>query len=159
MDKSGLSELYDRHSGSVYRLAYAMCRNKADAEDIMQDTFIRLLGADISFPDERSEKAWLMKVCANRCRDMFRSLSYRRQLNSVQLDEAGLYCETPEESRVFEAVMSLPQSYRIAVHLYYYEGYTIREIAGILGKTETAVQTRLYRARKMLRDILKEELT
>ena len=78
--------------------------------------------------------------------------------NSVPLDEAELVYETPEESAVYHAVMELPPKYRIVIHLYYYEGYTVTETAKIIGKSETAVQTQLYRARKLLKKTLGEEM-
>ncbi|MCR4863268.1 MAG: sigma-70 family RNA polymerase sigma factor [Ruminococcus sp.] len=153
-----MEQIYDKFSGAVYRAAFAYCKNSADAEDITQETFIKRFQSNIDFRDEKAEKAWLMKVTANRCRDMFRSPRYRFMYHSVPLEEAGLIYETPEESAVFRAVMELPPKYRIAVHLYYYEGYSVAETAEITGKSETAVQTQLYRARKMLKKALGEEM-
>lgn len=150
--------IYDKYSSAVYRAAFAYCKNSADAEDIVQETFIKRFRTDIDFPDDKAEKAWLMKVAANKCRDMFRSARYRYFYNSVPLDEAELVYETPEESAVYHAVMELPPKYRIVIHLYYYEGYTVTETAKIIGKSETAVQTQLYRARKLLKKTLGEEM-
>lgn len=150
--------IYDKYSSAVYRTAFAYCKNSADAEDIVQETFIKRFRTDIDFPDDKAEKAWLMKVAANKCRDMFRSARYRYFHNSVPLDEAELVYETPEESAVYHAVMELPPKYRIVIHLYYYEGYTVTETAKIIGKSETAVQTQLYRARKLLKKTLGEEM-
>lgn len=150
--------IYDKYSSAVYRATFAYCKNSADAEDIVQETFIKRFRTDIDFPDDKAEKAWLMKVAANKCRDMFRSARYRYFYNSVPLDEAELVYETPEESAVYHAVMELPPKYRIVIHLYYYEGYTVTETAKIIGKSETAVQTQLYRARKLLKKTLGEEM-
>jgi RNA polymerase sigma-70 factor (ECF subfamily) len=139
-------------------MAFAYCKNKADAEDIMQEVFIRRFSADIVFEDEAKEKSWLLKVTVNKCRDMFRSLRYKYSLTSIPLEEADIIYETQEESDVYHAVMSLPNKYRTVIHLFYYEEYSIKEISAITGDKETAIQTQLYRARKKLKDILGKEL-
>ncbi|MBQ8959754.1 MAG: sigma-70 family RNA polymerase sigma factor [Ruminococcus sp.] len=158
MNDSEMAEIYDKYSASVYRIAFMYCKNTADAEDITQETFIRRFTAQVEFPDERSERAWLLRVAANKCKDMFRSLRYRYLKSSVPIEEAGLIYETPQESQVYHAVMELPPKYRLVIHLFYYEGYSVAEIARMLKRSETAVQTQLYRARKMLKKALGEEL-
>lgn len=158
MNDVQMALIYDKYSSAVYRAAFAYCRNSADAEDITQETFIKRFQTDVSFPDDKAEKAWLMKVAANKCRDMFRSARYRYFYNSVPLDEAELVYETPEESAVYHAVMELPPKYRLVIHLYYYEGYSVAETAKIIGRSETAVQTQLYRARKLLKESLGKEI-
>lgn len=158
MTTERMANLYDKYKNTVYRMAFAYCKNKADAEDIMQEAFIQLFTADINFENANKEKSWLLKVTVNKCRDMFRSLRYKYSLNSVPLEEANLIYETPEESEVYHAVMSLPTKYRLVIHLYYYEEYSVKEISAITGKNESAVQTQLYRARKKLKDILGKEL-
>ncbi|MBR3421558.1 MAG: sigma-70 family RNA polymerase sigma factor [Ruminococcus sp.] len=158
MNDVQMALIYDKYSSAVYRAAFAYCRNSADAEDITQETFIKRFQTDVSFPDDKAEKAWLMKVAANKCRDMFRSARYRYFYNSVPLDEANLVYETPEESAVYHAVMELPPKYRLVIHLYYYEGYSVAETAKIIGRSETAVQTQLYRARKLLKESLGKEM-
>jgi RNA polymerase sigma-70 factor (ECF subfamily) len=153
-----MTEIYDKYSNAVYRMAFAYCKNKADAEDIMQEVFISRFSSDIVFEDEAKEKSWLLKVTVNKCRDMFRSLRYKYSLTSIPLEEADIIYETQEESDVYHAVMSLPNKYRTVIHLFYYEEYTIKEISAITGDKETAIQTQLYRARKKLKDILGKEL-
>lgn len=158
MTKNDMELLYDKYSGSVYRLAVSYCKNTADAEDIVQEVFMKLFSADMDFPDERSEKAWIMTVTANKCRDMLRSLAYKCFHHSVALEDADLIYETPEESAVYHAVMGLPPKYRIVIHLYYYEGYSTAETAKIIGISETSVQTRLYRGRNLLKKSLGEDV-
>jgi RNA polymerase sigma-70 factor (ECF subfamily) len=158
MNTELMAELYDKYKNAVYRMAFAYCKNKADAEDIMQETFIKLFTADIRFEDSEKEKSWLLKVTVNKCKDMFRSLRYKYSLTAIPLEEASLIYETPEESEVYHAVMSLPTKYRLVIHLYYYEDYSVKEIGTVTGKNESAVQTQLYRARKKLKDILGKEL-
>ncbi|SEH60981.1 RNA polymerase sigma-70 factor, ECF subfamily [Ruminococcus flavefaciens] len=158
MTTEQMAELYDKYKNAVYRMAFAYCKNKADAEDIMQETFIKLFTADIRFEDSDKEKSWLLKVTVNKCKDMFRSLRYKYSLTAIPLEEASLVYETPEESEVYHAVMSLPTKYRLVIHLYYYEDYSVKEISRITGNNESAVQTQLYRARKKLKKILGKEL-
>lgn len=151
-----MAEIYDKYKNTVYRTAFAYCRNTADAEDITQEVFIRHFQRNRDFPDEQEEKAWLIRVTANRCKDLFKSFRYRNC--TIPLDEVNLIYETPEESDVYHAVMELPAKYRLVIHLYYYEEYSVKEIGGIIGKSETAVQTQLYRARNLLRKALGKEL-
>lgn len=153
-----MAEIYDKYSNAVYRMAFAYCKNKADAEDIMQEVFIKRFSIDIVFDEETKEKSWLLRVTVNKCRDMFRSLRYKYSMTSIPLEEASIVYETPEESEVYRAVMSLPQKYRTVIHLFYYEEYSIKEISAITGSRETAVQTQLFRARKKLKEILGKEL-
>ena len=156
--KDEMGKIYDKYKNSVYRLAFAYCKNSADAEDVMQDVFIKRFSCEAVFADEAKEKSWLLKVTANKCKDMFRSIRYKIAKTAIPLEEADLVYETPEESSVYHAVMSLPNKYRLVIHLYYYEDYSIKEISEITGKGESAVQTQLYRARKKLKDILGKEL-
>ena len=158
MTNNEMKLLYDKYSGSVYRLAFSYLKNSADAEDIVQEVFMKLFSAELKFPDERFEKAWIMTVTANKCRDMLRSLAYKCFHHSVALEDADLIYETPEESAVYHAVMELPPKYRIVIHLYYYEGYSTAETAKIIGISETAVQTRLYRGRNLLKKSLGEDV-
>lgn len=155
MTDSEMAAVYDKYKNTVYRTAFAWCRNTADAEDINHDVFIRRFTSNTIFSDDEHEKAWLLKVTANRCRDLFRSFRYK---HTVPLEEAALVYETPQENTVYHAVMELPPKYRLVIHLYYYEGYSIKEISGIVSKSESAVQTQLYRARKLLKKTLGEEL-
>lgn len=156
MSNDEMELLYNKYKNSVYRLAFSYCKNTADAEDITQETFIKRFTADIKFSDEKSERAWLMKVTANKCKDLLKSITYKYFYYAVSLEEANLKYESPEESAVYHAVMELSPKYRIVIHLYYYEGYSVAEIGKILGKSETAIQTRLYRARNLLKKSLGE---
>lgn len=145
-------ELYERYKNMVYRLALSYMKSQPDAEDICQAVFLRLLerGGDIR---PGREKAWLAAVTVNLCRDWLRAAKRRRTEPLSQ----EIAFETPEQSRVFRAVMALGQTERAAVYLYYYEGYSTAEIAEILKISRTAVTTRLARAREHLRRELEEE--
>ena len=149
-DPGGLAR---RHAPAVYRLAYARTGSRADAEDVMQEVFLRLVKAGPDFDSEEHAKAWLLRVASN-CANLFR-LPWRKR--EEPLDENLSAPERPEEGSVTQAVLSLPARYRIPIHLYYYEGYSVAEIANILGRSEGTVKSRLFRARDLLRNQLREE--
>ena len=129
----------------LYRVAYHALKNRADAEDVMQEVFVRLLRARPEFRDEEHAKAWLLRVGARCAADVLRAPWRRRE---GTLDDA---LPAPEP------VLALPAQYRMAVHLYYYEELSVAEIAAVLGKSEGAVKSRLFRARALLRRYLKED--
>lgn len=143
-----------QYAPAVYRLAYARTGSRADAEDVMQETFLRLVKARPVFENEVHAKAWLLRVAANCANDLFR-LPWRKR--EEPLEEGISIPEKPETGGVAEAVFSLPAKYRIPIHLYYYEGFSIVEIARVTGKREGTVKSQLFRARALLRDKLKEE--
>ena len=152
MTADQLGELFTRFADDVYRFAYSCTRHAADAEDVCQSVFCRLAEGRTELEPGR-EKAWLLTCAANACKNRFRFL---RRWEGLPLEaaEAG-----PDESgrAVLEAVLSLPEKYRAPVHLYYYEGYSQKEIAEILGLRLTAVQTRMQRARAILKEVLSDD--
>lgn len=147
------AELARAYAPAIYRLAYARTGSRADAEDIMQEVFVRLLRAGPDFADRAHARAWLLRVAANCANDWFRAPWRRRE---GPLSES-LPAPEHESGGVVEAVLALPAKYRTAVHLYYYEELSVAEIAKITGKSESAVKSRLFRARAMLREALKED--
>lgn len=120
----------------------------------MQEVFVRLLRARPEFRDEEHAKAWLLRVGARCAADVLRAPWRRRE---GPLDDGLPAPEPPGEGGVVEAVLALPAQYRMAVHLYYYEELSVAEIAAVLGKSEGAVKSRLFRARALLRRYLKED--
>ena len=154
MEQTQMTAIYDRMKNTIYRTALAYCRNIQDAEDITHDVFLIRFRREEPFPDDESEKAWMLRVTVNQCKNLLKS--FRRRF-TVPLEDAADVCITQDEHSVWDAVNALPAHYRVVVHLYYYEGYTVGEIGKITGRSETAVQTQLYRARKMLRKALGEE--
>ena len=146
--------LAEQYAGMLYRLAYARTGSRADAEDVMQEVFVRLLRARPEFRDEEHAKAWLLRVGARCAADVLRAPWRRRE---GPLDDGLPAPEPPGEGGVVEAVLALPAKYRMAVHLYYYEELSVAEIAAVLGKSEGAVKSRLFRARALLRRYLKED--
>lgn len=154
MDALEVENLVRTFGTRVYRFAYARLGNRADAEDVTQETFLRLCRAAPDFPDEQRAKAWLFQVAANCAADLHRTPWRRHEVSVEELPEGE--DAPPEAGGVLEAVLSLPAKYRAVIHLFYYESQTIAEIARILGISETAVKTRLHRGRRLLRDRLKE---
>lgn len=138
---------------AIYRLAYARTGSRADAEDVMQEVFLRLVRARPVFDSEAHARAWLLKVASNCAADLFR-LPWRKREEPLEEDVSAP--EDPGEGSVTEAVLSLPARYRIPIHLYYYEGYSVAEIADVTGKREGTIKSHLSRARALLRDKLKE---
>lgn len=152
MTPDQLARLFSRYGDDVYRFAYSYTRHAADAEDICQSVFCRLAAGRIELEEGR-EKAWLLTCAANACKNRFRFL---RRWPSAPLEEALDIPSEPDRA-VLEAVLALPMKYRAPVHLYYYEGYSQGEIADILSLSRTAVQTRMQRARAMLKEALSED--
>ena len=157
MEREEAERLVARYGPSVYRLAYARTGSKEDAEDVMQETFLRLVRAAPEFRDEEHGKAWLLRVATHCAADEFRMPWRKRDL---PLEAArGVSSAPPKEpdSNVLVAVLSLPEKYRLPVHLFYYEGYSIAETAAVLGRRESTVRAQLTRARAMLREKLEVE--
>lgn len=154
MDREEAAHLVERYGTMVYRLAYARTGSREDAEDITQETFLRLVRAAPDFREEEHCKAWLLRVAANCAGDLHRS-PWRRRV--VPLEEAGeMSAPELESGDMGEVLLALPEDYRVVVHLYYYEEMSTEEIAHVLGKREGSIRTRLSRARKRLRQILAE---
>ena len=146
MDSTTLAELFGRYADDVFRLAYSYLGSRSDAEDVCQGVFLTLAEGR-GRPKVGKEKAWLLTCAANASKNQLRSF-WRKHVG--QLDETIPFQDN-EDREVHRAVMALPPKYRAAIHLHYFEGYSQGEIAGILGISLTAVQTRVSRAKAMLR--------
>lgn len=144
-------ELFQTYRDDVYRLALSYTRSRQEAEDVCQSTFLAMLEHPDIAPGK--EKAWLMSVCANRCKNLLRSHWWR---TTAPLEDAHTV-PCPARDGVREAVMSLEPNYRVVVYLYYYVGYSTAEIANLLKISQSAVSTRLFRARTILKEQLKED--
>ena len=140
----------ERYADLVFRLCMVNLKNQADAEDVFQTVFLKYTLHNQPFASAEHEKAWLIRITVNACKDLLKSF-FRR--NTISLEEAAATV-SPEHAAVLEAVWSLPKDYRDAVYLHYYEGYTAPEIAAILKKNPNTVYTHLTRGRTMLKEIL-----
>ena len=142
-----------RYSDTVFRAAMHNCSCTADAEDVVQDVFEKLLCYNGRFESEEHLKAWLLRVAANLSKNR---LSYNKLRQTDELSEE-LTAEGREDlSFVWQAVRDLPETYREAIHLFYHEGCSTRQIAQILQRSEATVRSDLHRGRQLLREILKE---
>lgn len=154
MNRTDISaeELLARYSDMVYRLAYARTGNVHDAQDVTQEVFLKYIKADKKFHDEEHRKAWLLTVAANTGNSLMKSAWFKHRANFEEAESEEYYTPgEPEGNEVTEAVRELPENYRTAVHLFYYEELSIKEISSILKTSETNVKSRLFRAREMLR--------
>ena len=137
----------------VYRLALAQTHSGHDADDVFQEVFLRYLRSAPAFQEEEHRKAWLLRVTVNCCKKLHRSF-WRR--NTVALSES-IPALSQEEGELLDLLEGLPEKYRAVLHLYYYEGYSAREIAALLGEKPATVFTRLDRGRQKLRTYLEQE--
>ena len=154
--KLTIDEAYKQYADRVFAAAFNVCQNKEDADDVVQDTFIKYHSFKKEFTDEEHIKAWLLRVAINRAKDI-RASFWKK--NKVTWEEymADLSFTEPEDVHIFEAVMKLPKKYRIVIHLYYFEEYSIAEIANILHSSTGTVKSQLSRGRSYLKQMLKEE--
>lgn len=152
---NSIEEIIEKYSDMVLRLALNQTRSKANADDVYQEVFLRLIKNTDKIHDEEHLKAWLIRVTINCSRSMLSSY-WNKNVSSLK-EAASLEAEPFEENLVYQAVLGLPKKYRTAVHLYYFEGYSIKEAAVILGQSESAVKTQLKRARDRLKPILQKE--
>ena len=150
MTREQLNEIVAAYRGMVYRLAYSCLGNSFDADDISQEVFLRMYGYKKQFVDEEHKKAFLIRITVNLCKNLQKTAWMRKR---VELDE-----NIPADNHSYESesmlrnyVLKLKPNYRAVIYLFYYEGYSVAEIAKILKISETSVTTRLNRARNQLR--------
>lgn len=150
--EEAVREAIDRYADMVKRICFIHLKNEADTEDIFQTVFLKYAMSEVEFASREHEKAWLIRVTINACKDLLKSF-FRR--HTVPLDAYVEELGAPQDhSEVLEAVLALPEKYRRVVYLHDYEGYTAPEIAQILGTKENTVYTQLSRGRGLLRDVL-----
>ena len=144
-----ITEIYNRQVDTVYRICFSFMKNTADTEDMVQETFLRLLGSGVGFVSEEHEKAWLIVTASNLCRDTLKKW-WRKTEN---IDDPALGLKTPpfEIDEVLGAILKLPHDQKTAVYMYYYEGYSTADIAAYLHGPQATVRSRLSRARKTLK--------
>ena len=152
MTEQFLCNAMEAHGAAVYRLALCRMQNPADAEDVYQDVFLRLLQQTADW-DDKHMKAWLIRATLNRCADLHRFRLRRPVLALEDIPELARPGDDRAEE-LWDAVARLPEKLRTAVHLHYAEGYSTEEIAVLLGVPAATVRTRLHRARHQLKDLL-----
>lgn len=145
----------EQYGDMVFRLAYSYTRSRADAEDVMQETLLKLYAAKKPFASPEHRRNWVVRVAVNECKRLLRAPWRLRTEPLEEAAEAAAW-DAPSQSELFRQVMALPPKYRAAIYLHYYEGYTVVEIAALMGAKISTVQTWLLRARGQLKLKLKE---
>ena len=152
MEETRARELVDRYGDLLVRLGYTWLGDLDDAQDVCQTVLLKLLEDQRTFPDPWQERAWVIRLGINACKDWRKSAWYRRR---APLEAAAaVAAPAAEESALLEQVQRLPQPYRQVIFLRYYEGYSVKEIALLLGKSPALVSTHLKRARERLKTML-----
>ncbi len=151
-----VDEAFQKYGDRVFSAAYSVCRNRADADDVVQDTFLKYHTLVSDYESEEHIRAWLLRVAVNRAKDITTSF-WRRNRADWEDYMNELPFEAPEDKGLFEAVMRLPDKYRVVIHLYYFEDYAVSEIAAILRRSEGTVKSQLNRGRMLLKNMLKED--
>lgn len=153
--RRSVQELFEKYQDNLYIIAFNVCKNAEDAKDVVQDTFMQYYLTKKEFDNEQHIRAWLIRVAINKAKNVAGTF-WRKNKTSLEDYMETLVFETPESEELFETVMQLPEKYRIVIHLFYYEEYTVHEIADILKLSESNVKVRLSRGRSMLKEKLQE---
>ena len=152
-------EEYERivalYADVVYRVALSFAKTKEDAEDVLQNVFLKLLTKRVKFEDDEHIRKWLIRVAVNECNSLWSSF-WRKNVEYIDRMEEGITFQNADYSDLYDAIKVLPAKLRIVLHLFYYEGYRTKEIADLLHIREATVRSRLTRARKLLKSQLGE---
>ena len=148
-----LDALFQTYGDMIYRLALVRTKSIADSEDVVQEVFLRCLKNNPVFQSAEHQKAWLIKVTINCSKTILGNAFRRHSVPEDALGELATENESPD-STVYDAVMQLPEKFRTVIHLYYYEEYSVKEIAVAMKTTESTVKSWLHRARGMLKETL-----
>ena len=158
MNESRFTALAEKYMDMVYRIALNALGSAADAEDVTQNVMVRLYRADPDFESEEHAKRWLIRVAVNESKRFIglpwkkREASFEEALNAASVEADGL------QKDLVRKIAQLPPKYRVPMYLYYFEGYSIKEIAELTGSKTSTLQTRLARGREKLREVLEEEM-
>lgn len=144
-----LVEIYNRHMKTIYRVCFLYMKNRADTEDMVQSTFLRLINSETVFQSKEHEKAWLIRTAINLCKDYYRSW-WSRTLGLDKAPEASVE-QSFQIDETLSKVLALPPKHKTAIYLYYYEGYSTPEIADMMGKSQSTVRGWLHAGRKKLK--------
>ena len=151
-----VQELIERYQNNLFAAAFQICRNQEDAEDVVQETFIQYHTTLKQYESEEHIRAWLLRVAINKAKNVNHSFWHRKKQPLEEYIETLVF-ESEESGDLFETVLGLPEKYRIVIHLFYYEEYSVQEISKVLKLSESNVKVRLSRGRQMLKDALKED--
>ncbi len=149
-----VAEKMDMYGNMILRVAVTYVKNKQDAEDILQDVLVKYITGNPTFVSADHEKAWFLRVAINMAKNKCHSAAFRLRDNWMETDR---YCDAYQCNDVLEAVYQLPTKYKEIIYLYYYEEYSVKEIAELIHKKETTVKSLLRRGRDKLGRALKED--
>ena len=156
MDKARFTAAVERYQNMVYRTALHALGSPQDADDAVQEVFLRLFRRGDGFDGEEHLRRWLLRVTVNCCRDTLKSPWRKRRTSWEEIPEIPVF-DRPEQAALYREVMALPEKYRTVLNLFYYEELSVREIGELLGVGDSTVTTRLARARKRLKERLGED--
>ena len=142
------------YGNMLFRVCLITLGNASDAEDVIQETMITYLQKKSEFKDAEHEKAWLITVASNKCKDLLR---FRARHPMIDLEQIQEFAAEDSDSGILEALMTLPEKFRIVLILYYVEEYRIEDIAKVIGKTPSAVKMRLQKGRSLLEKVYRKE--
>ena len=156
MDKARFTAAVERYQNMVYRTALHALGSPQDADDAVQEVFLRLFRRGDGFDGEEHLRRWLLRVTVNCCRDTLKSPWRKRRTSWEEIPEIPVF-DRPEQAALYREVMALPEKYRTVLNLFYYEELSVREIGELLGVGNSTVTTRLARARRRLKERLGED--
>ena len=157
--KERLEQIFRDYYQLIYRVAFSQVKNHADAEDITQEVFLKIIRHDMRYQSMEHERAWIVRVTVNLCRDLLKSKWHKTSVSMEEVSEAQRgSCKNSTEIQddMMWAVLQLPEKYRNCLYLFYYEDYSIKEIAQSLEMPENTVKTNLKRGRQALKEFLEK---
>ena len=149
-----IETLISQYGDMLFRLCLIMLKNESDAEDAIQETYIRYFQKAPLFDSKEHQKAWLIRVATNKCRDMLR---FRVRHPQIDDEDISKFIPDSSDSGILEALTMVPEKFRLVLTLYYIEEYRIEDIANIIGRSSSAVKMRLQKGRKLLEEIYRKE--
>ncbi|MCX5780085.1 MAG: sigma-70 family RNA polymerase sigma factor [Firmicutes bacterium] len=148
VDNDRIAASLQKYSDMVYRICFVYLGNRPDVDDVFQEVFFKLLQKQTSFTSEENEKAWLIRVTINQCKDVVKGFWWKRIDLMENVELSG---HDPDERDVLMVVLSLPQKYKDVIYLYYYQEYTVPQMGQLLQRSENTIYSQLHRARELMR--------
>lgn len=146
-----ITETLEKYSDMVRRICFLYLKNNADVDDIFQEVFLKLLQRKTPFDSDEHEKAWLIRVTINKCKDVFKSFWHR---NIDPIENTEIIFEEKTDKELMQIVLTLPKKYKDVIYLYYYEGYSVPEMSRLLDKKENTIYSHLHRAKELIKERL-----
>ncbi|MHB1152841.1 MAG: RNA polymerase sigma factor [Eubacteriales bacterium] len=151
---SEIERVVDTYGNTLFKICFVILCNKYDAEDAVQDTIIKYMNKAPSFNDSEHEKAWLITVATNRCKNI-RRFSFMH--NHINIDDLQEFCKDDEKTALLDLLLQLPDKHKTVLYLHYIEEYKVNSIADMLGITPSAVKKRLQKGRSLLKEKYRKE--